>query len=142
MPVIREDRPAYRVLATAGFYGPDDHLYPEGAMLYYDGVPNMEFEALNGAASKALSAYIESLDKLGRDAAEKAGRHYSGLPRTLDDAVRLASEDARRPQLVKDGPGRPIMGARNDTQKQKIEAIVEEADKPQDGRKGRGGLSI
>lgn len=112
-------------------------------MLYYDGVPNMEFEPLNGAAKKSLEAYIDNLDRLGREAAEKAGRHYSGLPRTLDEAIHLASEDARRPQLVKDGPGRPIMGARNDAQKQKVEAIVDQAEKPEDGRKGRrGGLSI
>ena len=141
MPLISEHRPAYRVLATAGFNGPDDHLYPEGATIYYDEEPNLEFEPLNRKAHEALNAYIDKLNELGRAAAEKAGRAYAGLPRTLDDAVRIASQDARRVQLVDGDGGVPLMGARKHGKT--VEAIVETVEAPQDGRKGRGGrLSI
>lgn len=136
--IIREDRAAFRVLSVAGFYGPDDHLYPEGSVIYYDEEPNLEFEPMNGRAHAALNAYIDKLDGLGRAAAEKAGRAYTGLPRTLDDAVRIASQDARRVQLVEGDGGVPLMGGRKNGPA-KIEKIVDEAETPQDGRRGRGG---
>ena len=140
--VIREHRPAYRILATAGFNGPDDHLYPEGQIIYYDEEPNLEFEPMNTKAHEAMSAYIDKLDALGRAAAEKAGRSYTGLPRTLDDAVQIASQDARRVQLVQGDGGVPLMGGRKNGPA-KVEAIVDHADAPEDGRRGRGGkLSV
>lgn len=140
--IIREDRAAYRVLATAGFNGPDDHLYPEGAVIYYDDEPNLEFEPLNRKAHETMTAYIDKLDALGRVAAEKAGRSYTGLPRTLDDAVRIASQDARRVQLVAGDGGVPLMGGRKNGPKT-VEAIVDTAEAPEDGRKGRSGrLSV
>ena len=138
---IREDRAAYRILAVGGFYGPDDHLYAEGATIYYDDEPNLEFEPLNGRAHEAMAVYVDKLNEMGRAAAEKSGRSYQGLPRTLDDAVRIASQDARRVQLVAGDGGVPLMGARK--QKQGVEAIGETVEAPQDGRKGRSGrLSI
>lgn len=140
--LISEDRPAYRVLATAGFNGPDDHLYSEGAVIYYDDEPNLEFEPMNGKARAAINAYIDKLDQAGRVAAEKAGRTYTGIPRTLDDAVRIASQDARRVQLVQGDGGVPLMGGRKNGPS-KVEAIIDDAETPQDGRKGRGGrLSV
>jgi hypothetical protein len=140
--LIREDRPAYRILATAGFFGPDDHLYSEGSVIYFEDEPNLEMEPMNGKAHETMNAYIDRLDALGRAAAEKAGRAYTGLPRSLDDAVRIASQDARRVQLVQGDGGVPLMGGRKNGPKT-IEAIVDHAEAPEDGRRGRSGkLSV
>lgn len=140
--IIREDRAAYRILATAGFFGPDDHLYSEGSVIYFEDEPNLEMEPMNGKAREAMNAYIDRQDALGRAAAEKAGRSYTGLPRTLDDAVRIASQDARRVQLVAGDGGVPLMGAHKRGPKT-VEAIVDNAETPDDGRKGRSGrLSV
>jgi hypothetical protein len=92
---ISNDRPAYRILSVYGFYGPDDNLYQEGEEIYYDGEPNEEMEALNDIARAKMTAYLEKLDSLARQAAEKTGRPFVGRPRTLDGAIALASQDER-----------------------------------------------
>jgi hypothetical protein len=86
-----KDRPAYRILDVAGFFGPDDQLWPEGSEIYFDGEPNEEMEPLNAAAQAKMLAYLEKLDALGRAAAEKAGRPFVGRPRSLDGKLALAS---------------------------------------------------
>lgn len=92
---ISNSRPAYRVLAAHGFYGPDDHLYEEGQEIYYDDEPNEEFEPLNELARLKLTAYLERLDGLARDAATKSGKAFVGRARTLDGAIQIATEEAR-----------------------------------------------
>lgn len=145
MPVISNDRPAYRVLAPAGFFGPDDHLYVEGAEIYFDGEPNLEFEPLNSKAHEAMNAYIDKLNEEGQKVAAQNGRAYAGIARTLDEAVAIASSDARRPQLVQGGPGVPLMGARKAAHTVSVIGAAEEA-APQDGRRAgthkRGSMSI
>lgn len=86
-----EERPAYRVLDPAGFFGPDMRLWEEGSEIYLDGEPSVEMEPLNDAAKRKMTALYEKLDELGRAAAEKAGRPFTGRPRTLDGAVILAT---------------------------------------------------
>lgn len=98
--VIRSDRPAWKVLAVAGFFGPDDTLYPEGSMLYYDGEPNEELEPLNDMAKERLLALLEKLDQYGREAAAKANRPFVGRPRTLDGAIQFATELQRNEMAV------------------------------------------
>lgn len=86
-----EDRPMYRVLATAGFFGPDHTLYDEGSEVYYDGEPNEELEPLNQSAHDKIVVFLEKLDTLGKEAAQKANRPWVGRPRTLDGALTIAS---------------------------------------------------
>lgn len=109
---IANHRPAYRVLAPAGFFGPDDHLYAEGSIIYFDDDPNEEMEPMNDLARERQAAYFAHLDELGRKAAEKMGRVYAGRPKTLDDAIAIASQDKRRVQLVDGDGGVPLMGAK------------------------------
>lgn len=90
---IPTDRPAYRILAIAGFFGPDDHLYGEGECIVYDGEPNEEMEPLNILAEQKMIALKEKLDEFARKAAEKAGRPFVGRPRDLDGALILARKD-------------------------------------------------
>lgn len=140
--LITNERPAYRILSEKGFFGPDDHLYHEGDCIYFDGIPNEDFEPLNEPARKQMEDLFASLDAAARKAAEKAGREYSGRPKSLEAAIALSRQDARQVQLINGGPGVPLMGAKN-KDAPKIEKI-EEAETPQTGRKtGRGGsLSI
>lgn len=85
------DVPVWRVLATAGFFGPDHTLYDEGSEIEFEGEPNEELEPLNQAAHDKLVIYLEKLDALGRSAAEKAGRPWVGRPRHLDGALSIAT---------------------------------------------------
>ena len=112
--LIRNDKPAYRILTVEGFFGPNDHLYPEGEMIYFDGIPNEDMEPLNDLAREKMRAYLEALDAEAKRVAEKAGRAFVARPRTLDQAIAQASADARQVQLVQGGPGVPLMGARKD----------------------------
>jgi hypothetical protein len=87
----KTERAAYRVLDPVGFFGPDDTLHAEGSEIYYDGVPNELMEPLNALAHERMVNYLEALDELGRKAAEKAGRPFSGRPRSLDGALSIAT---------------------------------------------------
>lgn len=97
--MIDNTRPAYRILAPSGFYGPDDNLYIENehgyAEIYLDGEPNEEMEPLNEPARVKMQAYLDKLENLGRAAAEKAGKAYAGRPRNLDGGLELATAVAR-----------------------------------------------
>lgn len=95
MTLISNDKPAYRILAVSGFYGPDDTLYPEGSEIYYEGEPNEEMEPLNEPARVKLVEYLEKLDVLARQVSEKTGKTYIGRPRTLDGALAWAREIER-----------------------------------------------
>ena len=92
---ISNDRPAYRILAIHGFFGPDDHLYQLGDEIYFDDEPNEEMEPLNESARKRLGEYLNKLDNLAKIAAEKLNKAYVGRPRTLDGAIAFASEMER-----------------------------------------------
>lgn len=94
------ERPAYRILATSGFFGPDHTLYEEGSEIYFDGEPSEEMEPLNDAARRKMVAYLEKLEELGRQAAEKAGRPFAGRPRSLDGGLALATAIQRSEMSV------------------------------------------
>jgi hypothetical protein len=115
--VIRSDRPAYKIMAAHGFYA-EDFLYEQGSLLYWDGIPNEEMEPLNDLARDRLKAEIERLDDLGRKAAAANGRAFVERPKTLEGAIRIATLDARRPQLIEGDGGVPLMGARQQGPKQ------------------------
>lgn len=121
------ERPAYRILATHGFYGPDDHLYNEGEEIFYDDEPNEEMEPLNESARVKLSGYLEKLDTLAKQAADKFGRPFLERPRTLDGAISMVTEDIRRSMS--------IMGSK--AEKTNI-AKVEKDETPETGKRGRG----
>lgn len=91
MTLISNERAAYRILDPNGFFSDDDTLYKEGSEIYFDGIPNEQMEPLNQVARDRLVAHLEELDRLGREAAAKAGRAYAGRPRSLDGGLALAS---------------------------------------------------
>lgn len=133
---IPDDRPAYRILSS--FFGPNDHLYTEGDTVLFDGEPNDDMEPLNLPAKKAMEAFFKKQEDCAKKAAEKAGREYTGRPKSLDEAITLASMDARRVQLTEGDGGVPLMGGKKrsagSVERVDVEAI------PQTGARGRRGV--
>lgn len=101
---INNDRPAYRVLAIHGFYGPDDHLYEEGECIYYDNEPNEEFEPLNEKARQAMTNYLTKLENQAREVAAKLNRPFIERPKTLDGALVFATEIQREKMAIMNAP--------------------------------------
>jgi len=127
---IDNTRPAFRILAASGFYGPDDHLYVEGDEIYYDGEPNEEMEPLNEAARTKMSAYIEKLDASAKAAADKAGKAFVERPKNLDGALALATAVARSEMS--------IMGVKKDVNiVERVDSTVEETGTA-NPKRGRG----
>ncbi len=127
MTLVDPTRPAYRILAASGFFGPDDHLYQEGDEIYFDGEPNEEMEPLNELARIRISEFIEKLEREARNIAEKIGRPFSGRPRNLDGGLMLATELQRS--------GVAVMGVRKEDTS--ITKVTPE-NTPETGRRGRG----
>ncbi len=143
MPVIRQDRPAYRIMAEKGFFGPDDCLYQAGSMIYWTDEPNQEMEPLNELAEKAMKAYLGRLDDEGRKVAEKIGKAYTSLADAYDNSRLMEVQDAKKIQLI-DGQGageKPIMRAVKRGPK-KIEAINAPEPVPQTGSNGRYAVNV
>lgn len=88
---VRPERPAYRILDTSGFFGPDDTLYEYLAEIEFDGEPSVEMEPLNETARVKYIELLERLDDEGRKVAEKLGRPFTGRPRSLDGALAIAT---------------------------------------------------
>lgn len=115
MTLIDSGRPAYRILSSTGFYGPDDHLYGEGSEVYFDGEPNEEMEPLNELARLKIVQFIDKLEREARTAAEKLGKVFSGRPKSQDGGYQLATELQRS--------GMAIMGVKKGDQGiEKLEA--------------------
>lgn len=129
--MIRNDTPAYRILDVNGFFGPDDNLYAQDEVIYWEGEPNEEMEPLNELARGRLMAYLEKLDNLGRAAAEKAGKPFVARPRTLDGAIEIATSLARSDM--------PIMGAKKEDRIERIEKdAIPETGSVNPHKRGRG----
>lgn len=114
---IDENRPYYRILSIHGFFGPNDTLYNEGEIIYFEGEPNEEMEPLTPTAKTRLVAYLEVQEKLAREAAFKANRPYTGRARTLDGALVIATAIQRSEMR--------IMGT-NRSDSQEISAVTDE----------------
>ena len=112
LPPIPQDRPVYRILNEQGFYGPNDTLFQEGEIIVYDDTPNEDMEPMNELARVALEKYIDTLEESARVVAEKNGRSYAGRPRSKNEMLEFASQDARRLQTIGNQGGVPIMGAK------------------------------
>lgn len=108
-PVVRDDRPAYRILKECFL---DDVMYFPGQMVYWDEEPNKEMEPLNGLAKKASDAFFDKCEREGQKKAAKNSMRYVPLRRPTSEDRELNSADARRVELVKGDGGVPVMGAR------------------------------
>lgn len=144
------ETPIYRILATQGFFGPDDHLYPEGSVIRWSGEPNEDMEPLNEPAIKAMNDFFDKLEDHAKALAKKAGVEYTGRPRSLEAAVHLSTLAARRTSTNTGDGGVPLMGADKSEQKETIGFAQEsnaapetpqQATRPQTKR-GKGALAV
>ncbi len=108
-PVVRQDRPAYRILKECFL---EDVMYFEGQMVYFDDEPNKEMEPLNELAREATKEFFDSREKLAKEASAAKGMRYIPLRRPVQEERDLNSADARRVELIKGDGGVPVMGAR------------------------------
>ena len=123
-PLIPEDRPVYRILAEKGFFGPDDTLHTEGEIIVLWDKPNEDMEPMNDLARTAYEAMIDELEESASKVAQTNGRFYAGRPRTKEEMIANASEDARRVQSISNPDGVRIMGAKLNSKK-RIQAVGE-----------------
>lgn len=131
-PRIPQDRPVYRILSEKGFFGPDDSLHPEGDIIVLYDKPNEDMEPMNDLARFAFESMIDELEESARVVAEKNGRYYAGRPRSKEEMIANASEDARRVQSLINPNGVRIMGAKLDSTK-RIQSVGE-MDAPEMGQ--------
>lgn len=146
---IQEEPPKYRILSTAGFFGPDDHLYTEGEVIYWTGEPNEDMEPLNEPARVQMEAFFDKLEEGAKALAKKAGVEYRGRPRNLEQAIELSTIAARRTSTINGDGGIPIMGADKTEIRQTIGKVEQEPvpQTPQQAlkpiqKKGKGALSV
>ena len=135
-PKIPTDRPVYRILAEKGFFGPDDSLHPEGEIIVLWDKPNEDMEPLNEMAKERFEAMIDELEASASEVAKMNGRHFSGRPRSKEEMIANASEDARRIQSVSNPDGVRIMGAKFDSS-DRIQSL-NETNAPEIGQAKRG----
>ena len=117
--VIPQDRPVYRIKGGK-FFGPDDHLYEEGAIVAWKDEPNLEMEPLNALAQEKMVAFLKKLDKHGREVAEKTGKAYTSLADAHANAYDLAKQEQKPFEALNVKKTIPLMGA-----KKKLDSIEE-----------------
>lgn len=113
-PSIPQDKPVFRILDEHGFFGPDDTLHVEGSLIVLHDCPNENMEPMNELARVSMESYLDELEESAKKVAETHGRHFAGRPRSKEDMISNASEDARRKVS--------IMGAKNDVSS-RIESV-------------------
>lgn len=109
--VIKNDRPAYRVLNEPGLFA-GDTLWPAGSVIYYDDTPNEEMEPLNDLARDRMREYLTFLNECAAEVAKQSGKRLIGGRKNIEEAMNDLREDTRRMELVKGDGGVPIMGAK------------------------------
>lgn len=129
---IPQNKPVYRILSEQGFFGPDDTLHQMGKIIVLHDKPNEDMEPMNDMARKIFEEMLDELDHSAKQVAKTNGRHFAGRPRTKEEMMENASEDARRIQTIQGSKGVPIMGAKHKGAK-RVENIGE-PDLPDTGR--------
>lgn len=137
---IADDVPAYRVTNKCGFLDDQDHLWPQGAMIYWEGAPSMGFEPLNDLAHERLLEYYKKLDVFATEMADKNGTSYAGLT-GLYEARRRIQEMESDAREVGAEEQMPIMGARQRTSKARSVEMGAPKPTPMMGHKGRAGVA-
>jgi len=115
--VVPQDRPVYRI-KQGKFFGPDDNLYEEGAIIAWKDEPNMEMEPMNELAQAAYSKFLAKLDKFGKEVAEKTGKAYTSLADAHANSYDLAKQESKSFEVLNGKKQVPLMGA-----KKKLDSI-------------------
>jgi len=139
--IIPDDRPVYRINDNGPFFGPDDTLYKEGEIIAWAGQPSLCMDPLNGMARDETRKYLQMLDNLGRAAAEKVGRSYSGMSQALDNALEMERLSAKQVQVIGGADQKAVLG-RPRKKGPRVEVIAPDGDAPMTGAQSRGKLSL
>lgn len=125
LPNLDPDKAAYRVLDERGFFC-DDHLWPVGSLVYFEGEPNEEMEPLNDKAREAMRAYLTKLDECAAEVAKQTGKKFMSRTKTLEEAMNQLREANRRIEVVQGDGGVPIMGGRRRGRPKAVKVGAEE----------------
>lgn len=133
--------PCYKYIGTKGFLSPEDELIMAGtpqAVFYLDESiePNEDFEPMNEKAREMMNKFFDKLDKFAAEKAAKDGKSFAKRPRRFNDEYEMPTEEGRKIQVVKDGPGVPLMGAKK-RGRPKLTKVVADA-VPETSREGFG----
>lgn len=111
--MIPQDTAVYRI-KEGKFFGPDDHLYEEGAVIALeDGIePNQEMEPLNDKAVEAMKIYLAKLDALGRKVAQKTGKAWNSLGDAFENARALEMQESKKVRLLNGAEQKTLMGGK------------------------------
>lgn len=118
--------PCYKYVGKKGFWTPEDELLGFGELFYMEGEPNTDLEPMNELARKNLNDFYDKLERFSAAKAKKDGKSFAPLPRNFNKEFELPSEDSRKVQLVKDGPGVPLLGAKRRGRPPKVRKLQSE----------------
>lgn len=107
------DVPAYKIVEKRGFFDDHDTLWPQGAMIYWEGEPSLAFEPLNELADMIMREHLEKLDSEGRNVAEKNGKSHANMVNAFDAKKRLQEMDRKMGRSVDIEEEPKIMGGRH-----------------------------
>lgn len=109
-PRVKQDRPAYGVVAP-GFFDDKDKFWNPGEALYFDGEPSLSMVPLNKMAYERIQIMLDALDMYGEQKAKQDKKAFKPQPRQLWTEDDL-NEDFPMPSAV--------MGAKKEGENQAI----------------------
>ncbi len=109
---VDQDIPAYIVTEKRGFFDDNDHLWPKGSMIYWEGVPSSGFEPLNELAEERLRLHFMDLDEKADAVAKLKGTSYASQVSAYESRRRLAELDKKNGMSVDEAEMLPIMQAK------------------------------
>lgn len=136
LPQIDEEIPAYLISEKRGFFDDSHTLWPKGSMIYWEGTPSPAFEPLNELAEIKLREYFTMLDEKANEVAKQNGKGHASIVNAFEARRRLQEMDRRRGISVDQEEGKPIMGAKNNGQRN-ARSIHEVRATPMMGHQGR-----
>ena len=107
---IDDDRAAYKVVEKRGFFDENDTLWPQGAMIYWDGPLNMGLEPINQIAIDSMREYLTHLDAEGVKVAKERGTGHATLVNAFEARNRLQSLNKIENKLVGIEPEIQVLG--------------------------------
>lgn len=118
---IPQDVPVYKVMDEKGFHA-DDELFPQDAIIPWEGGLNPQLWPMNELAHVAMQEYLEYLDNCGREKAKQDKVAYMPLMdaykrRKADEERELEAPHRTRDLRTKDLRAKkqiPLMQAKKD----------------------------
>ena len=123
-------QPVYKIKCPKGFFGPNTVLYQEGAILGYTGEPNEDMVPLNELARTAMKKYLDKLDTLAREKAEKDGKPFTRRPRGFIEQVDEFYDNGSGIFEIREDKPVPLMAKPKEDMSNVIQEIKEENDVP------------